>query len=162
MENHPAATKTDRNADVRAAEQFGTRIAGRDSGKLNSAVFHHDMYLVTNSRQLHIFTKDGDLVETLNHSAGLPARIERLGITLAGEITVDNGTSYWLADEGLLNWTQTGAIMRVDRSRVRVLSQAENRQLAELAPGAGPSWERVLYYRIYTAVACLARPVPSS
>jgi len=144
VENHPAATKTDRYSDVRAAEQFGTRIAGRDSGKLNGAAYHHDIYLVTNSRQLHIFTKDGDLVETLDRSAGLPARIERLGITSAGEITVDDGAGYWLAGEGLLNWTQTGALMSVDWSRVRVLSQAENRQLAELAPGAGPSWERVL------------------
>jgi hypothetical protein len=144
VENHAAATKTDRNSDVRAAEQFGTRIAGRDSGKLNGAVYHHDIYLVTNSKHLHIFTKDGDLVETLDHSAGLPARIERLGITSAGEITVDDGASYWLADEGLLNWTQTGAIMRVDWSCVRVLTQAENQPLAELAPSAGPSWERVL------------------
>ena len=123
---------------------IGTHIAGRDSGELNGAVHYRDMYLVATSKHLHIFTKDGDLVETLDHSAGLPARIERLGITSAGKITVDDGASYWLADEGLLNWTQTGAIMSVDWSRVRVLSQVENRQLAELAPGAGPSWERVL------------------
>ena len=144
MENHPAATKTDRNSDVRAAEHFGTRIAGRVRGELNGAVYYRDMYLVATSKHLHIFTKDGDLVETLDHSAGLPTRIERLGITSAGEITVDDGANYWLADAGLLNWTQTVAIMRVEWSRIRVLSQAENRQLAELAPGAGPSWERVL------------------
>ena len=123
---------------------IGNILVTQDGQPMTGATRYSDMYLVTTLTRLHIITEQGELVETLDHSAGLPASIQRIGISTENRVILDDGAQYFDADMELLNWSARNSSIPVDWSRVRAMSAERSRQLTALAPGAGPSWERIL------------------
>jgi len=122
------------------------RIIGEDESRLSGAVFHQDMdmYVIATRRRLHLLTPDGLLIETLDHNAGLPPMIHRIGLDDSGRVVIDDGTGLFIADADLVNWSPQRPHAGIRFSRVRVMDPSRRMQLAQSAPGPGPSWERVL------------------
>lgn len=139
-----SGTGTARTAQLGDTLFIGNDAVGTDSSILTGSVQYLGMHLVTTNQRLHIFSTDGDLVESLDTGAGIPANIERIGLALSGNVALDDGNQIVVGDEDLLSWDSFDHPVRVDWSQVRVLPPGQTRELEQIAPGAGPSWERVL------------------
>ena len=59
-------------------------------------------------------------------------------------VIVDDGNNFVAADPELLTWTAITRPTSVDWSDVTSMFPEIRKKLSTLAPGAGPSWERVL------------------
>lgn len=145
----PQAGRTTRTGQLTVSQLGETlfldnRPVGQDSMPITGAVLYGDMVLVTTRGHLHIFTSQGDLVEILNQSAGLPASIQRIGLSIKSRVIVDDGNNFVAADPDLLTWTAITSPTSVDWSDVTAMFPEKRKKLSALAPGAGPSWERVL------------------
>ena len=98
-----AATKQF-NVDKLGTSLFVTEhLLGQYDSTLVGAVALEQVFIIALSDSILLLTYDGDLIETLNRSSGLPGKINRLG--KSGEnLIIKSGTQIYQSDADILNW----------------------------------------------------------
>jgi len=113
------------------------------SAPLLGAVKFADLVVLAIKGQLLLFTSDGELVERLGGAAGVPAGMQALGITPAGELAIHAAHGYYRTDENFLEWHETTSL-EADWSRAIEPSPALRTTLQQAWRGTGLTLERVL------------------
>ena len=75
---------------------------------LIGAVEFADLVVIGIEGQLLLFTPEGELVERLDGSAGVPAGMQALGLTPDGALAIQAAHGYYRTDESFLEWHETG------------------------------------------------------
>ena len=83
-----------------------TRIP-QASAPLAGAVRFADLVVIGIEGQLLLFTPDGELIERIDGAAGVPAGMQALGLTPAGELAIHAAHGYYRTDDSFLEWHET-------------------------------------------------------
>ncbi|MFV1973693.1 MAG: PepSY domain-containing protein [Thiohalobacterales bacterium] len=119
-----------------------TRIP-RVTAPLLGAVGFADLVIIAVEGQLLLFTPDGELVERLGGAAGVPAGMQALGLTPAGELAIHAAHGYYRTDDSFLEWIETDNLDAV-WSESAEPSPALRSALQQAWRGTGVTLERVL------------------
>jgi hypothetical protein len=120
----------------------GNRISGIN-GTLHGAVAIRDMIVVALSSQLLLLTSQGELVERLDDATGIPAGIEKIGVSAQQLPVLHTAASDFMPDTELMNW-KPAALPHVTWSDSSPASSAEQSALDLAWRGNALSLERVL------------------
>jgi hypothetical protein len=77
------------------------------STPLLGSVEAHGLVIIGAGEQLLLFTPDGELIERLDNSAGIPTGIQSLGRNAAGDLVVKTAHGIYQADSSILKWHET-------------------------------------------------------
>jgi len=101
------------------------------------------LIVIATGGQLLLYTPEGDLVERLDAAIGVPGRIQALGLTENGVLTVRSPAGYYQSDANLLEWQETQP-PEATWSRPKVPSPGLVTVLQQTYRGTGLSLERIL------------------
>jgi hypothetical protein len=87
-----------------------TELLSGFSAPLVGAVASRDFTVVASANHLALLSAEGELIESLDHSTGIPAAIQAIGTTSDGVIAIKTADGYYLTDEDLLAWNETGRV----------------------------------------------------
>lgn len=107
------------------------------------AVNFSNMILVSQQSALLAFTEDGELIERVTGTEGLPSGIEAIGITDEKQLAVRSSNGIFTTNEDFLFWQATPSAIVV-WSDETALSAPLYQSLLELYRGQGLKLERVL------------------
>jgi hypothetical protein len=93
--------------------------------------------------QLLLFTASGELVERLDGATGVPAGMQALGLTPAGELAIHAAHGYYRTDDNFLEWHETENL-EAEWSRSAAPSPELRSALQQAWRGTGLTLERVL------------------
>lgn len=143
---------TGRRADTRQfkVDKIGTalflsdRLLGQFDAPLIGAVPLEQVFIIGLKDSILLLNYDGELIETLTRSGGLPGHIDRLGKSATGLI-IKSGAQLYQSDTDILNWSSAENInTRVSWSELEPIPPGTEARLLSQLPAYGPSWERVL------------------
>lgn len=66
-----------------------------------------EIFIIASASSLLLFTDEMELVEKLDTLGLFGEDISKLGLTKNGTLAVESPSSYWLADEDIVNWSQS-------------------------------------------------------
>ncbi len=119
-------------------------IIGQYSSALVGATALDQLLIVALNDSILLLTPNGEIVETLTRSSGLPGQIERIGRAEA-VLLIQSGQQAYKSDADLLNWLPvSNQKPGASWSKLEAVSSATEAKLKLLLPAYGPSWERVL------------------
>ncbi len=107
------------------------------------AIFIQNMIIIAQSNTLYIFTPDGELVERVSGSDGIPSGIEAIGITDKNLISVRAATGNFTTNEDLLFWKKSPAAISIWSDSAK-LPKALQQTILGLYRGKGLSLERIV------------------
>jgi len=119
-----------------------TRIP-RASAPLLGAIGFAGLVVIAVEGQLLLFTPDGKLVERLGGAAGVPAGMQALGLTPAGELAIHAAHGFYRTDDSFLEWRETGSLEAAWAASTDP-SPALRTALQQAWRGTGLTLERVL------------------
>ena len=129
--------------EVGAHIYWNTTPIPQAAAPLMGAVETHDMVVIGVEGQLLLFTPEGELIERLDNTSGVPAEIQSLGLNAAGDLIVRTAHGVYRTDSSMLNWHET-----VDDSIKWTVSTppapALRATLQQAYRGTGLTLERVL------------------
>lgn len=119
-------------------------VFGQYDSTLIGAVTFDQLFVIAFNDSILLFTVEGELIETLTPSSGIPGQIERVGHADTG-LLIKSGPQIYISDADFLNWLPVSDLKsRAAWSKLEPLpSRAEARLKLQL-PAYGPSWERIL------------------
>jgi len=121
-----------------------SRIIGQYSSALVGATALDELLIIALSDSILLLTPDGEIIETLTRSSGLPGQIERVGRADSG-LLIKSAKQTYLSDADLLNWLPVSDLNSpVSWSKLEAIPSDTKAKLILLLPAYGPSWERVL------------------
>jgi uncharacterized iron-regulated membrane protein len=86
---------------------WNTTSIPQASAPLLGTVAVHGLIIIGVEGQLLLFTPDGELIERLDNSAGVPTGMQALGSNAAGELVVKTAHGIYQADSSFLKWHET-------------------------------------------------------
>jgi hypothetical protein len=122
---------------------WNTTRVPRASAPLLGAVSFADLVVIAIEGQLLLFTPDGELVERLGGAAGVPAGMQALGLTPAGELAIHAAHGFYRTDDSFLEWQETGSL-EATWSESTNPSPTLRAALQQAWRGTGLTLERVL------------------
>jgi len=113
------------------------------SAPLIGAVQFADLVVLGIEGQLLLFTRQGELIERLDGSTGVPAGMQALGLAADGMLAIQAAHGYYRVDENFLEWHETDSL---DARWATALapSTALRAALQESWRGTGLTLERML------------------
>jgi len=90
--------------------QWGERLyldqhdLGASTDKLLGALFYQDMLVVALNSEIWLFTPEGELIEKLGGTEGVPAGMSAIGLTDEGRVAVMAAHGVYTADRDLVIW----------------------------------------------------------
>ncbi len=121
--------------DSRAITQADKQIVG--------AVFYQDMIIIAQENALFAYTTEGDLIEKMSGSEGIPSGIEALGITDEHQLAVRAANGTFTTNQELLFWQNSPSAISV-WSDNNVLPENRYQKILKLYRGKGLKLERVI------------------
>lgn len=120
------------------------RIIGQYSAELAGAVELDSLPVIALRDSLLLLTAEGEIVETLTVSSGLPGQIARIGKSGA-RLLIQSGQQIYASDSELLNWQAvTDLPQSTSWATLAAMSAESQSRLNKQLPAYGPSWERLL------------------
>ncbi|HEC26176.1 MAG TPA: PepSY domain-containing protein [Gammaproteobacteria bacterium] len=120
------------------------RIIGQYSSALVGAAALDQLLIVALNNSILLLTPNGEIIETLTRSSGLPGQIERIGRADAG-LLIQSGQQIYVSDADLLNWLPVSDLESgASWSKLEAIPSDTEAKLKLLLPAYGPSWERVI------------------
>ena len=122
---------------------WGNEMLQHVSAPLAGLVVHDALAVIAAGGGLSLYTSGGELIEKLDHVAGVPADILAIGMTPQNRLAARTTAGVFLADENMLEWHRTDD-PEVLWSEVSSLSPGLREQLGRAWRGAGLPLERVM------------------
>ena len=120
------------------------RLLGQYDSTLVGAVALEQLFIIVLSDSILLLTHDGDLIETLTISSGLPGQINRVGNS-GKYLVIKSGTQIYQSDADILNWQIVADLeTRVSWSELGPIPSGTEASLTSQLVSYGPSWERFL------------------
>jgi len=113
-------------------------------GPLLGALKFADLVVAAVEGGLLLFTLDGELIERLEGSAGVPAGMQAIGLAAAGKLAIRAAHGFYQTDSDFLEWQETDSLDDVTWSSAIETPDALHTALVEAYRGSGLSLERVL------------------
>jgi hypothetical protein len=113
------------------------------NGELAGAVDFSGMVIVALAEQLLLYTPQGEMIERLDSSSGLPAGIKAIGISTDHQLAIHAAQGDYSTNADFLSW-QPVAAGETTWSMASELSDRERSALEAAWRGTGLSLERVL------------------
>lgn len=113
------------------------------STPLIGAVEFAGLVVIGSAGQLLLLTPEGELVERLDGTAGVPAGMQAIGLTPGGALAVHGAHGYYRTDENFLDWHETDSL-DARWARASTPSPGLRSALREQWRGTGLTLERVL------------------
>lgn len=129
--------------------QWGKKIylddhAVADTDKeLIGAVFYQDMLIIAQHDSLFLYTRDGELIEKMSKSEGVPPVIEAIGITDANQLAVRTVNGMFTSNQQLLHWQKSSSVNSIWSVQALLPDKLYQKTL-ELYRGKGLDLERVI------------------
>ena len=83
---------------------WGNEPLSHVSAPLTGMLLYQDLVVIAAGGGLSLYTTGGELIEKLDHVAGVPTGIFALGITAQALLAVNTAQGIYLTDDGLLEW----------------------------------------------------------
>jgi len=120
-----------------------------DVGQLKSAVFFNGVIVAIVDRQLLLLSDVGEVVEIMGATAGVPANINQLAISINGvnsadKIWIRSPTQRFVSDEQMLQWQLAETALTPDWVTPAKLSTQQHRHFSKNFRSRLISWERVI------------------
>ncbi len=93
---------------------------------------------------LLLVTDEGELIERLGESEGLPAGMRRLGRDRKGRLIIDAADGYYQTDSEFLDWQEMAAVDGIDWARPMAMPVARYESLRQQYRASSLSLERVI------------------
>jgi hypothetical protein len=113
------------------------------SAPLLGTVEAHGLVIIGIEGQLLLLTPDGELIERLDNSAGVPAGVQALGRNAAGDLVVKTARGFYQADSSILKWHET-ADNEINWAVAASPAPALRAALQQAYRGTGLTLERLL------------------
>jgi hypothetical protein len=110
---------------------------------LRGAVEAHELVIIGFEEQLLLFTPDGNLIERLDNSIGVPTGIQSLGRNADGDLVVKTVHGIYQTDSSIMKWHKT-ADAAIDWTVPAAPSPALRAALEQAYRGTGLTLERLL------------------
>ncbi|MDF1589017.1 MAG: PepSY domain-containing protein [Gammaproteobacteria bacterium] len=150
--NHYGVTKLEPDAvfliDNKVISQFGQQLfvdatpVVQESRPLKGGISQEETFVVATDQALLIFTEDGEFVEKMTSSSGVPAMIQNIGL-YHGEPVVQTRDGLWRSDFMLERWERL-SLQGVGWSVPEPMPASVAEQLQLYFHGQGISIERVV------------------
>ncbi len=111
--------------------------------QLLGAVEIKDSIVVATSAGILLFDQDGELIEKLSGAEGVPAGMQKIGLSPENDLVVQAAHGAYLADLGSLSWDEK-PIAETVWSESSVIQESLKTSLSKAYRGKGLSIERVL------------------
>ena len=85
---------------------WGTAPLPRVSAPLTGLLVYGDLVIIAAGGVLSLYTIDGELIEKLEHVAGVPAKILAIGLTAQQLLAVKTARGIYLTDDNMLEWSR--------------------------------------------------------
>ncbi len=123
---------------------LNNRNLGQYDSALSGAAEHGQLLVIALKDSLLILSQQGDLIETLTLSSGLPGKVDHLA-SIDGQLIIQSGAEIYRSDNELLSWRREVQLPAPPNwSKTEPLTAETVERLMPLLPAYGPSWERVL------------------
>lgn len=120
------------------------RIIGQFSSALVGATTLDQFLIIALRDSILLLSAEGEIVETLTPSNGLPGQIERVGWSDKG-LFIQSRQQIYTGDADLLKWLPVNdTVPDVSWTTLEATATNAKASLLDLLPAYGPSWERVL------------------
>lgn len=120
------------------------RVIGQYDSSLIGLVTLGQLLVIALNNSLLLLTQDGELVETLTRSNGLPGQIDRVGRS-GSSLIIKSGKYIYQSDTDILNWQAVDDLKtRVSWSKLEPIPSGTEAILHSQLATYGPSWERFL------------------
>jgi hypothetical protein len=83
---------------------WGNEKLSHVSLPLAGLLVYRDLVVIAAGGGLSLYTTEGELIEKLEHVAGMPTGILTIGITAQGLLAVKTARGVYLTDDGMLEW----------------------------------------------------------
>ncbi len=129
--------------------QWGERLfldqvdLGETQEKLQGGLFYKDMLVIALKNKVWLLTPQGELIEKLGNSEGIPTGISAIGITDDGQVAVMTAQGVYTANRDLSIWQDAPKAIAVWVDK-EDLPASLNQRLLEKYRGHGLSLERVI------------------
>jgi hypothetical protein len=123
---------------------WNTQRVPQVDGPLLGALKYADLVVAAAEGKLLLFTPGGEFIERLGGSAGVPAGMQAIGVTPAGELAIRAAHGYYRTDSDFLEWRETDTLDNVTWAMAIDTPDALHAALVEAYRGSGLSLERVL------------------
>ncbi|MDT8371764.1 MAG: PepSY domain-containing protein [Gammaproteobacteria bacterium] len=150
--NHYGVTKLEPDAvfliDNKVISQFGQQLfvdampVVQESRPLKGGISQEETFVVATDQALLIFTEDGEFVEKMTSSSGVPAMIQNIGL-YHGEPVVQTRDGLWRSDFMLERWERL-SLQGVGWSVPEPMPASVAEKLQLYFHGKGISIERVV------------------
>ncbi len=117
---------------------------GKQRGRLLGATLYQGMIVAALDNSLLLLTPQGELIDTLGATTGLPDGIHAIGITGTQQLAVKTNGGVYLSDAELLKWQAVPAGSATLWSKAETLPPRLHRTLLRLYRGKGLSMERII------------------
>ena len=85
---------------------WGTEPLSHVSVPLTGLLVYRDLVIIAAGGVLSLYTIDGELIEKLEHVAGVPAKILAIGLTAQKLLAVKTVQGIYLTDDNMLEWSR--------------------------------------------------------
>ncbi len=113
-------------------------------GPLLGALGYGDLVVAAVQGSLLLFTLEGELIEQLGGSAGVPAGMQAIGLAPAGKLAIRAAHGFYRIDSDFLEWHETETLDNVTWAAPIDTPDSLHTTLVEAYRGSGLSLERVL------------------
>jgi hypothetical protein len=122
---------------------WGNEPLSHVSAPLTGLLLYGDLVVIAAGGGLSLYTAEGELIEKLEHVAGVPTGILAIGITAQGLLAVKTAQGIYLTDDSMLEWRRA-ARPEVLWSEARPVPPGLKAALQAAYRGSGLPVERVL------------------
>lgn len=120
------------------------RVIGQYSSQLIGAVALDQLFIIALNDSVLLLTGDGELIETLTRSSGLPGQIDRVGSS-DSSLIIKSGKHIYQSNADILNWLPVDDLKtRVSWSNLEPIPSGTEARLKSQLASYGPSWERFI------------------
>jgi len=123
---------------------WNTQRVPQVEGPLLGALGFADLVVAAVEGQLLLLTPDGELIERLGGSAGVPAGMQAIGLAANGKLAIRAAHGFYRTDRDFLEWHETETLDNVTWSSAIETPDALHAALVDAYRGSGLSLERVL------------------
>ncbi len=123
---------------------LNTKLIHKSRSSVIGAVKFSNMIVVSQKSVLLVFTKDGELIERVTGTEGIPPGIEAIGISDNNQLALRSSTGIFTTNEDFLFWQAAPSAIVVWSDNTTLPKQLYQ-SLLELYRGQGLKLDRVLF-----------------
>jgi hypothetical protein len=128
---------------------LGDKLVLDNVGSLVSAVYFNGVIVAIVDEQLLLLSSEGEVIEKMDTTAGIPKNISHLATQLNGKLNADKiwlktTTAWYVSDEQLLHWQLAETSLIPDWVKPVELSEVQLDQAHKNFRSRVINWERVL------------------